>query len=81
MRPEYDHVRDAHQRMVDAAERLNATLMRTAEALEWSARLAEEHAQREAHRGVLEAAAKERDIAYRARAAAQHARTRAARPN
>ena len=53
--------------------------MHLAEVLETSARLAEQHAEREEVRGRLDAAAKERDAARRARAAAQRARREAER--
>ena len=56
-----------------------ALFMRTAEALESSAGLAERHARREDLRGDLATAAKERDRARRARRAALRARDTAGR--
>ena len=54
-----------------------SVLSRTAEALEWSAILAEQHAQRHEQAGRQEAAAEERRAAARARDAAARARVRA----
>jgi hypothetical protein len=66
-------------RALDSARRLTALLRYTAEVLESSARLAEQHAEREEGRGRLDAAASERDIARRAHAASQRARAEAER--
>jgi len=67
--------REARRRARD----LGFVLNRTAEALELSAKLAEEHAERQARTGQAGAAAKERRAATRAREASQLARARAVR--
>ena len=61
----------------EAALRMAATFERTAQALERSAGLADDHAQRDGQAGRHEAAAKERALADRAREAARRARARA----
>lgn len=66
-------------RGLESGRPLPATLMRTAEVLEWSARLAEQHTEREGRRGRQDAAVKERDSARRTRVAAQRARAEAKR--
>jgi hypothetical protein len=67
--------REARQRARDLGFALN----RTAEALELSANLAEEHAARQARTGLTEAAANELRAASRAREASALARARAVR--
>jgi len=63
--------------MRDRAGQLSEVLRRTARTLEWSAALAEEHAQRHERGGHSDEATKERAMAGRASDAAQHARARA----
>jgi hypothetical protein len=62
---------------VERAEQLSEALRRTARALDWSAALAEEHAQRRELGGHTDEAAKERAMAQRASDAAQRARAQA----
>ena len=62
----------------ERAERLAAVFARTAEVLEWSARLAGEHAERCARLRRGDDAVRERQVARRARDAAQRARVLAA---
>lgn len=59
------------------AANLSAALRRTARALEWSAALAEEQAQRRERLGRSDEAANERAVAGRASEAAQRARMHA----
>ncbi|MGN6166600.1 MAG: hypothetical protein ACTHQQ_00315 [Solirubrobacteraceae bacterium] len=61
------------------SKQLSAVLTRTAEALEKSAGLAEEHARRRARSGAASDAARERRAAERAHQAAERARSFAAR--
>jgi hypothetical protein len=68
------------KRRDEGARRLAATLLRTADVLEWSARLADAHAAREELNGRPERASQERQAAAGARRAAQRARAQASRP-
>ena len=67
--------RESRQR----AQKLGLLLNRTAAALEQSAKLADEHAERQARAGREEDAAHERRAARRAHAASQRARVQALR--
>jgi len=62
---------------VETVERLSATLSRTADALDASAALAEEHGRRQQRAGRADTAAEERRVAERARKAADRAREHA----
>jgi hypothetical protein len=66
----------AHRPAREAAQRMTATFERAAEALERSAVLADDHAQRLEQAGRHEAAAKEHAAADRAREAGRRARAR-----
>jgi hypothetical protein len=68
----------AAQRTRTNAQQLSSTLSRTAEALEISAALAEEHCERRVQQGRASEAADERRAAERARRAAERARLHAA---
>lgn len=68
---------DLQRHTVKRAEQLSMVLRRTARALDWSAALAEEHAERHALQGDSDEAAKERAMAGRASEAAWRARARA----
>ena len=68
----------AERQRVEVAQRVSATLERTALALMHSAALAEDHAQRTEEAGRHDQAAKERLVAARAREAAWRTRARAA---
>jgi hypothetical protein len=67
------HMRHAHQ----GARQLSAVLLRTAEALDRSAELAEKHAVRREEQGRTDDVDEERRVAARTRQAAQRARTQA----
>ena len=68
---------DARESVVKRAGELSAILERTAQALEHSAEIAEEHAERRRRSGDDAAAAKEHAAATRATDAAKQARARA----
>lgn len=66
-----------YSRAYRSAEQLTAVLRHTAEALEKSAELADQHARRREQAGGIDDGADERRAATRARQAAQRARSRA----
>jgi len=66
----------AHRRAREAAQRMTATFEHAAHAIERSAVLADDHAERHEQAGRHEAARKERAAAERAREAARRARAR-----
>ena len=68
---------DLQSQMLERAGRMSTVLRRTARALEGSAALAGEHADRRAQRGGSDEAARERAMAGRASDAARRARARA----
>jgi hypothetical protein len=74
-----DRAKRAERRTRESAALLSSMLIRTAEALEDSAALADEHGRTRARQGLIHDVAVEREAAERAREAAGQARAYAAR--